>query len=89
MVPASSNEYRARSTQETVTDFARVPHPGMCLARSITDEQCFLQRFLEKTRKLSPEQIAQALHDVSFRADVMTTYYWLLSRERVVSRSIS
>lgn len=76
-MPTSSNEYRARSTQETANDFARVPHPGMCLARSITDERCFLQRFLEKTRQLSPEQIAQALHDVSLRADVMTP--WVLA----------
>lgn len=34
------------------------------IGNDAVDKECFLQRFYEKTRQLTPAQIAQALHDV-------------------------
>lgn len=41
------------------------PPPILPVLTIAAEKECFLNRFWEKTRQLTPAEIAQALHDVS------------------------
>lgn len=46
---------------------------GTRIGNGAADKECFLQRFYEKTRELTPAQIAQALHDVREKKECRKT----------------